>query len=88
MSMFNDIDWSKGMNVENCMSSGILKRKKGEETIHLNGVSTNTELLFQTIHYVNQLSTYGTVANWCQQFGLTEEEKKRDEPIYLWTRRC
>ena len=38
---------------------------------------TNTELLFQTVHSVNQLSVYGAVANWCYQFGLTEEEKGR-----------
>ena len=37
----------------------------------------NTELLFQTIHSVNQLSIYGAVANWCHQFGLTEEENGR-----------
>ena len=37
----------------------------------------NTELLFQTVHSVNQLSVYGAVANWCYQFGLTEEEKGR-----------
>ena len=34
----------------------------------------NTELLFQTIHSVNQLSVYGAVAN---QFGSTEEKKGR-----------
>ena len=43
-------------------------------------MSTNTELLFQTIHSVNQLSIYGAVANWCQHFGLTEEEKGRANP--------
>ena len=31
----------------------------------------------QLIHFVNQLSIYGAVANWCYQFGLTEEEKGR-----------
>ena len=45
-------------------SRGILKRNKGKETIHFNGDSLNTELLFRTIHSVNQLSTYGAVANW------------------------
>ena len=59
------------------LSRGILKRKKGKETIHSNGDSTHTELLFPTLHSVNQLNIYGTVANWCQQFGLTEEEKGR-----------
>ena len=52
----------------NGLSRGILKRKKGEETIHFNGGSSNTE----------QLSIYGAVATWCEPFGLTEEEKGRD----------
>ena len=68
MSIFNDIDWSKGKNVENCISNvekvksigalsrGILKRKRGKETIHFNGDSTNTELLFQTIQCANHLN--------------------------------
>ena len=30
-----------------------------------------TGLLFRTILSMNQLSVYGAVANWCQQFGLT-----------------
>ena len=59
------------------LSRGILKLKKGKSTIHFNGHSMNTELLFQTIHSVNQLSIYGAVANWCHQFGLTEEENGR-----------
>ena len=37
----------------------------------------NTELFFQTIHSVNQFGTYGAVANRCEHFGLTEEEKGR-----------
>ena len=37
----------------------------------------NTELLFQTVHSINQLSVYGAVTNWCYQFGLKEEEKGR-----------
>ena len=60
------------------LSRGILKMKKGLETIHFSGDSSNTELLFQTIHSVNQLSIYGAVANLFEQFGLTEEEKGRD----------
>ena len=42
------------------------------------GDSSKTELLFETSHFVNQLCIYGAVANWCEQFGLTEEEKGRD----------
>ena len=59
------------------LSRGILKQKKGKNTTHFDEDSTNTEPLFQTIHSVNQLSIYGAVANWCHQFGLTEEEKGR-----------
>ena len=58
-------------------SRGIFKQKKGKTSIHFNGDSMNTELLFQTIHSVNQLSVYGAAANWCYQFGSTEEEKGR-----------
>ena len=61
------------------LSRGFLKRKKGKDTIHFNRGSSNTELLFHTIHSVNQLSINGAVANWCEQFGLTEEEKERQK---------
>ena len=81
------------------LSRGSLKQKKGKNTVHFNGDSTNTELLFQTIHSVNQLSIYGAVANWCHQFGLTEKKKGRvatpaDEKILTmvqpeeWNCRC
>ena len=59
------------------LSRGILKQRKGRCTIHFNGVSINTELLFRTVHSVNQLSVHGAVANWCDQFAMTEEEKGR-----------
>ena len=67
-----------GHPVFSALSRGILKRKKGEETMHFNGDSSNTELLFRIVHSVNQLSIYGSVANWCEQFGLTEGEKGRE----------
>ena len=38
------------------LSRGILKQKKGITSIHFNGDSMNTELLFGTIHSVNQLT--------------------------------
>ena len=57
------------------LSRGILKQKTGKTSIHFNRDSMNTELLFQTIHSVNQLSVYGAVVNWCYQLGSTEEEK-------------
>ena len=59
------------------LSRRILKQKKGRRVIHFNGDSMNTELWFQTVHFVNQLNVYAAVANWCCQFGLTEEEKGR-----------
>ena len=57
------------------LSRGILEKKNGQDTTHFNADASNTELLFQIIHSVNQLSIYGAVTNWCEQFGLTEEEK-------------
>ena len=56
------------------LSRGFLKRK-GKDTIHFNGESSNTELLFRTIHSVNQLSIYGAVTNWCEQFRLDRGRK-------------
>ena len=34
--------------------------------------------LFRTIHSVNQLSTYGAVSNWCEQFGLRADEQGQE----------
>ena len=59
------------------LSRGVLKQKKGRTFIHFNGDSMNTELLFQTVHSVHQLSVYGAVANWCHQSGSTEDENGR-----------
>ena len=42
---------------------GLLKKKNGRDTIHLSADASNTELLFQIIHSVNQLSIYGPVTN-------------------------
>ena len=63
------------------LSRGILWQKKGKTSIHFKGDSMNTELLFQTIHSVSQLSVYGAVANWCYQFGSTEKEKGRASTV-------
>ena len=46
------------------LSRGVLKQKKGKTSIHFNGDSMNTELVFQTVHSVNQRA----VANWCFHF--------------------
>ena len=63
-------NWSSCVQKHQCLESW-------NRTMHFNGDSMNTELLFQTIHSVNQLSIYGAVAKWCHQFCLTEEEKGR-----------
>ena len=63
------------------LSSGILKKKNGRDTTHFNAHDSNTELLFRISHSVNQLSIYGAVSTWCQQFGLTEEEKEQERPL-------
>ena len=60
------------------LSRGILNQRKGKCTIHFNGDFINTELLSQTVHLLSISSvSCGAVANWCCQFGLTEEEKGR-----------
>ena len=55
------------------LNRGILTKKNGRE--HFNADASNTELLFRIIHSVIHLSIYGAVSSWCEQFGLTEEEK-------------
>ena len=37
----------------------------------------NTELLFLTVHSMNQISVCAAVTDWCCQFGLTTEEKEQ-----------
>ena len=54
-----------------------LEAKKRENTIHFNGHSVNSELLFQTVCSVNLLSVHGDVSDWCVQFDLTNEKKER-----------
>ena len=61
-------------------SRGILRTLKGKGTMHFNADTSNTELLFWTLRSVNRLSIYGAVSNWCEQFGLTEEEKGQEKP--------
>ena len=49
-----------------------MKQKKGRTSIHFNGDSMNTEVLFPTVHSVNQLSVYG------ERIGVIKK-MKRDE---------
>ena len=37
--------------------------------------AANTELLYRTLHTANQLSIYGAVAGWCEDFSVTSDEK-------------
>ena len=52
----------------NALSRGILERKGGRDTIHFSADSSNTELLFRTIHSANHLSIYAPVVGWCEEF--------------------
>ena len=54
---------------------GILRKLKGKDTVHFNADTSNTELLFRMIHSANQLSIYGAVSKWCEEFGLKPEER-------------
>ena len=58
------------------LSRGILKWKGGRCTIHFNADSSNTELLFRTIHSANQLSIYGAVSRWCEEFAQWTPNQK------------
>ena len=138
--MFNDIDWARKGNEENCISNSqkimtyakrfsqghrtffaLETKRSGNEiatttlrnmefhrftdgaTIqgnrsaslhkcqcleswnltHSNADVSNTELLFRIIHSVNQFSIYGTVSNWCEEFGLwpTAKENSANKEI-------
>ena len=46
--------------------------------VHFNTDASNTDLLFRLIHFVNQLSIYGAVSNWYEQFGLIADEKGQE----------
>ena len=50
-------NWSSCIHKQQCFESW-------DRNIHFNGDSMNTELLFQTVHSVNQVSVYGAVTNW------------------------
>ena len=56
------------------LARGILKRKNNRDTLHFTAFASNTELFFRIIHPGNQLSIYGAVAGWCEEFGLKLDE--------------
>ena len=53
-------------------------KKTMSETPYTSMRMLQAQLLFRIIHSVNQLSIHGAVANWYEQFGLTEEEKEQE----------
>ena len=57
------------------MSRGILKRNN-RDTTNFNADASNTGFSFRIIHCVNQLSIYGSVTNWCEEFGLKPNERQ------------
>ena len=58
------------------LSREILKRKGGRCTLHFDADSSNTELLLRTIHSANQLSIYGAVSSWCEEFAQRTPNRK------------
>ena len=71
-------NWSSCFQKYQCFESWDLEAKE-RQTYHSlqERDSMNTELLFQTVHSVNQVSVYGALTNWCYQFALKEEDKGR-----------
>ena len=64
-----------------CFESWDPEKENNRDTIHFNAGASNTELFFRIIHSVNQLSIYGAVSSWCEQIGLTEEERELARPF-------
>ena len=58
------------------LSRVILKRKGGRCTTHFNAGSSNIALLLRTIHSANQLSIYGAVSSWCEEFAQRTPNQK------------
>ena len=68
------------------LNRGVLKRRQNKSTIHFNRESTNTELLFHTIHSATQLFIHGAATNWC--FSSAWRMKRKDQMQFLWTVKC
>ena len=56
------------------LAHGILRRKNNRDTLHFTADAPNTEISHRTIHSANQLSVYGAVTSWCEEFGLKPDE--------------
>ena len=62
-----------------CLESWNSENAERKRNIHFNADASNKELLFRIIRSVNQLSIHGAVPNWCEQFGLTMDEKGQEK---------
>ena len=60
-----------------CFESWNSERKKNKDTIHFNADASNAELLFRAIHSAKQLSVYGAVSSWCEEFGQRPKRESR-----------
>ena len=69
-------NWSPSIQGHQCFESWSSEKKSGRCTIHFHADSSNTELLFRTIHAANQLSIYGAVSSWCEEFAQRTPNQK------------
>ena len=60
------------------LNRGVMKGKNKKDTIHFNGESSNTELLFRISHSANQVCFYGAVTDWSQRLGRREAEREEN----------
>ena len=63
------------------LSRGILNKKNGRDTLHFNADVSTSEFHFRIIRSVNQLSIFGAVSNWCEQFCLIVDEKGQERNL-------
>ena len=62
--------------------------KKNRDIMHFSADAPNTELLFCTFHSANQLSIYGAVPSWCEEFGQRPNEKEPTSGKVRGKRKC
>ena len=72
-------NWSSYLQKYQCIGSWNLEARKEVKIPY-----TSMEILWirnpcfkQLVHSVNQISIYAAVTDWCNQFGLTDEEKEQ-----------
>ena len=66
-------DWPPSLQKNQCFQLWNLEAKERQRHHSLQLRICKYRSLKQFIQSVNQLSVYGAVANWCNQWGLTEE---------------